>query len=67
MAAGTLATLEISEEKMRAALSSDMLATDLAYYLVRKGVSLVHCAYHKYTLCLAPLNTCTDLLTIFKI
>ena len=25
---------------MKAALSSDMLATDLAYYLVRKGVSL---------------------------
>jgi argininosuccinate lyase len=32
-------TLKINREKMRAALSVDLLATDLAYYLVRKGVN----------------------------
>jgi argininosuccinate lyase len=30
-------TLAISPERMRAALTPDMLATDLAEYLVRKG------------------------------
>ncbi len=34
---GVLQTLEINAERMRAALTSDMLATDLADYLVRKG------------------------------
>jgi len=38
IATGVLSTLTISPEKMRAALSPDMLATDLADYLVRKGV-----------------------------
>jgi argininosuccinate lyase len=38
IAAGVLATLSINPEKMRASLSADMLATDLAEYLVRKGV-----------------------------
>ncbi|RKP08893.1 L-Aspartase-like protein, partial [Thamnocephalis sphaerospora] len=38
IAAGVLATLSINAEKMRASLSDDMLATDLAEYLVRKGV-----------------------------
>jgi len=33
-----LATLKINKEKMEAALSPDMLATDLADYLVRKGL-----------------------------
>eukprot|EP00053_Salpingoeca_punica_P004254 m.48181 g.48181 ORF g.48181 m.48181 type:complete len:458 (-) comp12706_c0_seq1:204-1577(-) len=33
-----LATLSIHPDRMRAALSTDMLATDLAYYLVRKGL-----------------------------
>lgn len=32
-------TLKLSPEKMRAALDDDMLATDLADYLVRKGMS----------------------------
>lgn len=32
-------TLQINHSAMEAALSPDMLATDLAYYLVRKGVS----------------------------
>ncbi|KAI8985895.1 argininosuccinate lyase [Pilobolus umbonatus] len=36
--AGVLSTLSIFPEKMRASLSGDMLATDLAEYLVRKGV-----------------------------
>lgn len=31
---------KINPESMRSALSPDMLATDLAYYLVRKGVRL---------------------------
>ena len=38
IAAGCLATLRISRERMSGALSADMLATDLAEYLVRKGV-----------------------------
>jgi argininosuccinate lyase len=32
---------QINREKMKAALTMDMLATDLADYLVRKGVSAV--------------------------
>lgn len=32
--------LQIHHENMKQALSPDMLATDLAYYLVRKGVSV---------------------------
>jgi argininosuccinate lyase len=38
IAAGVLSTLKVHEQKMRDALSADMLATDLAEYLVRKGV-----------------------------
>ncbi|KAF2756897.1 argininosuccinate lyase-like protein [Pseudovirgaria hyperparasitica] len=38
IATGVLSTLTIYPEKMLAALSPDMLATDLAEYLVRKGV-----------------------------
>lgn len=38
IANGVLATLKIFPEKMKAALTPDMLATDLAEYLVRKGV-----------------------------
>ncbi|CAG8486295.1 9533_t:CDS:2 [Ambispora gerdemannii] len=36
--AGVISTLKIHPEKMRQNLSIDMLATDLAEYLVRKGV-----------------------------
>ena len=39
IAEGVVATLNVNKEKMRAALTLDMLATDLADYLVRKGVS----------------------------
>uniref|UniRef100_A0A8C4DBA6 Argininosuccinate lyase n=1 Tax=Dicentrarchus labrax TaxID=13489 RepID=A0A8C4DBA6_DICLA len=35
---GVMSTLKINQSVMEAALSPDMLATDLAYYLVRKGV-----------------------------
>uniref|UniRef100_A0A3B4VAU4 Argininosuccinate lyase n=1 Tax=Seriola dumerili TaxID=41447 RepID=A0A3B4VAU4_SERDU len=35
---GVMSTLQINQRVMEAALSPDMLATDLAYYLVRKGM-----------------------------
>ncbi|KAJ8095264.1 argininosuccinate lyase [Marasmius tenuissimus] len=38
IAEGVIATLDIHPEKMRHALTMDVLATDLADYLVRKGV-----------------------------
>ncbi|KAI8930140.1 argininosuccinate lyase [Entophlyctis helioformis] len=38
IATGVLSTLSIDADKMKAGLSHDMLATDLAEYLVRKGV-----------------------------
>ena len=38
VANGTLSTLIVNQEKCKAALSPDMLSTDVAYYLVRKGV-----------------------------
>ncbi|CAF0788190.1 unnamed protein product [Brachionus calyciflorus] len=38
IAAGVIDTLKLNQEKMKDSLSVDMLATDLAYYLVRKGV-----------------------------
>lgn len=38
IATGVLSTLRINPERMLAGLSADMLATDLAEYLVRKGV-----------------------------
>ncbi|KAF4615398.1 hypothetical protein D9613_002670 [Agrocybe pediades] len=38
IAQGVISTLEVHGDKMRAALTMDVLATDLADYLVRKGV-----------------------------
>ena len=38
IATGVISTLTVDKEKMKAALTVDMLATDLADYLVRKGV-----------------------------
>ncbi|KAI7837903.1 hypothetical protein COHA_008284 [Chlorella ohadii] len=38
IASGVLCTLRIDPDRMRSGLSADMLATDLAEYLVRKGV-----------------------------
>lgn len=37
--AGSVATLTVQRERMRAAVTSTMMATDLADYLVRKGVT----------------------------
>lgn len=36
--AGTVKTLKVNPEKCKSALSFEMLATDVAYYLVRKDV-----------------------------
>ncbi|XP_069827300.1 argininosuccinate lyase [Dendropsophus ebraccatus] len=38
VASGVISTLQINKEAMEKALSPDMLATDIAYYLVRKGM-----------------------------
>ena len=38
IATGVLSTIRINPKKMLAGLSPDMLATDLAEYLVRKGM-----------------------------
>ncbi|TSL04286.1 Argininosuccinate lyase [Bagarius yarrelli] len=38
VATGVMSTLQVNQKVMEAALSPDMLATDLAYYLVRKGM-----------------------------
>jgi argininosuccinate lyase len=38
IAEGVLATLEVHPDRMRRAMTTDLLATDLAEYLVRKGV-----------------------------
>ncbi|XP_008583246.1 PREDICTED: argininosuccinate lyase [Galeopterus variegatus] len=38
VATGVISTLQVRAENMAQALSPDMLATDLAYYLVRKGM-----------------------------
>jgi len=38
IAEGVIATLEVKADKMQEALTMDMLATDLADYLVRKGI-----------------------------
>ena len=39
IATGVLSTIAINPERMLAGLSADMLATDLAEYLVRKGTA----------------------------
>uniref|UniRef100_A0A8C5LLL9 Argininosuccinate lyase n=1 Tax=Leptobrachium leishanense TaxID=445787 RepID=A0A8C5LLL9_9ANUR len=38
VASGVISTLQINKDAMENALSPDMLATDIAYYLVRKGM-----------------------------
>ncbi|XP_063227996.1 argininosuccinate lyase isoform X2 [Bacillus rossius redtenbacheri] len=38
VAAGAVGTLTVNSDKCRSALTPDMLATDVAYYLVRKGM-----------------------------
>lgn len=47
IAEGLIATMEVHGDRMRQALSMDVLATDLADYLVRKGVR-----------CCLPVNNC---------
>ena len=42
IATGVIDTHKINKENMKAALSVDLLATDLAYYLVRKGVLIIN-------------------------
>jgi argininosuccinate lyase len=42
---GVLSTMTINSSKMREALTMDMLATDLADYLVRKGVRTISSSY----------------------
>ena len=39
IATGVISTLKVNPDRMLAGLSADMLATDLAEYLVRKGSS----------------------------
>lgn len=41
IATGVINTITINRQKMQEALSVDLLATDLAYYLVRKGVRFI--------------------------
>lgn len=43
IATGVLSTVRINPERMQAGLSPDMLATDLAEYLVRKGACPATC------------------------
>lgn len=49
IATGVLSTMTIFPEKMKAALSPDMLATDLADYLVRKGCAVQGDTSHQRT------------------
>ena len=39
IATGVISTIKINPDRMLAGLSADMLATDLAEYLVRKGIT----------------------------
>ena len=39
---GVLSTLKINPDRMLSGLSADMLATDLAEYLVRKGKAIAY-------------------------
>ena len=44
IATGVISTIKINPARMRSGLSADMLATDLAEYLVRKGKLPAVCA-----------------------
>lgn len=46
IATGVISTIKINPDRMLAGLSADMLATDLAEYLVRKGGS--SCCKHQF-------------------
>lgn len=58
IATGVLATLAIKPEKMQAALDPFMLATDIADYLVRKGVPF--CETHHISGRVVALSEQTD-------
>jgi argininosuccinate lyase len=60
IATGVISTLKINRKKMEEALSVDLLATDLAYYLVRKSVPF-RLAHSISGLCVsaAEKNQCT--------
>lgn len=63
---GVIESTEIVEEKCRKALSFDMLATDLAYYLVRKGVAFrdAHHAASKVVDCAAQQQIAINMLPL---
>ncbi|EDV99477.1 argininosuccinate lyase [Drosophila grimshawi] len=46
VAIGVIETMQVQRHQLEAALSSDMLATDWAYYLVRKGVPFRQAHHH---------------------
>ncbi|KAG2493597.1 hypothetical protein HYH03_008115 [Edaphochlamys debaryana] len=46
IATGVLSTIRIKPDRMKSGLSADMLATDLAEYLVRKGVPFRETHHH---------------------
>lgn len=75
--AGAIAECEFKPARMRAALSSTMMATDLADYLVRKGATfreahgavgrlIRKCEEEKLELHTLPLATFTDAHTLFE-
>ncbi|XP_041657358.1 argininosuccinate lyase [Cheilinus undulatus] len=63
---GVISTLKINQGEMEAALSPDMLATDLAYYLVRKGMPFreAHCISGKAVITAESKNIPLNQLTI---
>ncbi|KAK7793121.1 hypothetical protein R5R35_006516 [Gryllus longicercus] len=77
VAGGVINTLQVKNFNCRAALSPDMLATDVAYYLVKKGVSFRE-AHHlagevvakaeqdRVTVSNLPLNTLRDISNFFE-
>ncbi|TDG46275.1 hypothetical protein AWZ03_007351 [Drosophila navojoa] len=46
IAVGVVETMQVKRHQMESALSSDMLATDWAYYLVRKGIPFRQAHHH---------------------
>ncbi|XP_064648237.1 argininosuccinate lyase-like [Lineus longissimus] len=66
VATGVVSTMKVDEANCRAALSPDMLATDVAYYLVRKGVPF-RTAHSISGQCVALAETQGCLLTELKL
>ncbi len=62
IATGVLSTIRINPSRMKSGLSADMLATDLAEYLVRKGDSLQKLLCDSYlALPAAAVSTLTNI------